>query len=48
MLQSWLAELSTDGSLSKVVNTDETDQLRPAVRTIEWVEQEIELKAAPT
>jgi uncharacterized protein (TIGR02679 family) len=45
--QSWLAELSADGTLTKMINTGEPDQLKQAVRVIEWIEQRIELKAAP-
>lgn len=46
--QSWLAELAADGTLTKLVNTSETDQVRQAVRILEWVERRNELKAAPT
>jgi uncharacterized protein (TIGR02679 family) len=45
--QAWLAELAADGTLTKLVNSDGADQLRQAARVLEWVEQRIELKAAP-
>lgn len=45
--QAWIAELAADGSLTRLVNTGETGQLRQAVRVLEWVEQRIELRAAP-
>lgn len=43
----WIAELAADGSLTRLVNTGETGQLRRAARIIEWVERRIELRAAP-
>jgi uncharacterized protein (TIGR02679 family) len=43
----WIAEIAADGSLTRLVNTGETDQLRRVARVIEWVEQRIEIKAAP-
>jgi uncharacterized protein (TIGR02679 family) len=46
--QSWLAELAADGTVTKLVNTDETEQLRLAARVLEWVEPRMDLKAAPT
>ena len=45
--QAWIAELAADGSLTRLVNTGEARQLRQAVRVLEWVEQRIELRAAP-
>ncbi len=45
--QAWLAELAADGTLTRLVNTGETAQVRQAARVLEWVEQRIELKAAP-
>jgi uncharacterized protein (TIGR02679 family) len=45
--QAWLAELAADGTLTRLVNSDETDQVRHAVRVLEWLEQRNELKAAP-
>src|SRR5487761_208247 len=45
--QSWLAELAADGTLTRLVNAGETAQLRQAPRVLEWIEQRIELKAAP-
>jgi uncharacterized protein (TIGR02679 family) len=46
--QSWLAELSADGTLTRLVNSGEPDQLRNAVRVLEWVEQRMDIKAGPT
>ncbi|MDX6341918.1 MAG: hypothetical protein QOH87_2056 [Trebonia sp.] len=46
--QAWMAELAADGTLTRLVNTGETPQVRQAARVLEWVEQRIELKAAPT
>jgi uncharacterized protein (TIGR02679 family) len=46
--QAWLAELAADGTLTRLVNTGETAYVRQAARVLEWVEQRIELKAAPT
>jgi uncharacterized protein (TIGR02679 family) len=46
--QAWLAELGADGTLTRLVNTGEAAQVRQATRVLEWVEQRIELKAAPT
>jgi uncharacterized protein (TIGR02679 family) len=45
--QAWLAELAADGTLSRLVNSDDVGQLRQAARVLEWVEQRIELRAAP-
>ena len=45
--QAWLAELAADGTLTRLVNSDDARQLRQATRVLEWVEQRIELKAAP-
>ena len=45
--QAWLAELAADGTLTRLVNAGETAQLRQATRVLEWIEQRIELKAAP-
>jgi len=46
--QSWLAELAADGTLTRLVNSGETDQMRHATRVLEWVQRRNELKAAPT
>jgi len=45
--QAWLAELAADGTLTRLVSSDDIGQLRQAARVLEWVEQRIELKAAP-
>ena len=45
--KAWLAELAADGTLTKLVNGSDTVQLRQAARVLEWVEQRIELNAAP-
>jgi uncharacterized protein (TIGR02679 family) len=45
--QEWLTALATDGTLTKLVNSEDGSQVRQAVRVLEWVEQRIELKAAP-
>jgi hypothetical protein len=45
--QAWMAELAADGTLTRLVNTGETAQVRQAARVLEWAEQRIELKAAP-
>jgi uncharacterized protein (TIGR02679 family) len=45
--QAWLAELAADGTLTRLVNTGETGQVRQAARVLEWVEQRTELKAKP-
>jgi uncharacterized protein (TIGR02679 family) len=45
--QAWIAALAADGSLTRLVNTGETGQLRRAARVLEWVEQRSELRAAP-
>ena len=45
--QSWLAELAADGTLTRLVNTGESDHVRQAARVLEWVERRIELGAAP-
>ncbi len=44
--QSWLAELAADGTLTRLVNSGETDQLGFAIRVLEWVQRRNELKAA--
>jgi uncharacterized protein (TIGR02679 family) len=46
--QAWLAELAADGTVTRLVNAGETDQVRLAARVLEWVERRTELKAAPT
>ena len=46
--QAWMAELAADGTLTRLVNTGESTQVRQASRVLEWVEQRIELKAGPT
>ena len=46
--QAWMAELAADGSLTRLVNTGESAQVRQAARVLEWIEQRIELKAGPT
>ena len=43
----WIAELTADGSLTRLVDTGEIDQLRRVARVIEWVERRIEIRAAP-
>jgi len=45
--QAWLAELAADGTLTRLVNTGESAQVRLATRVLEWVEQRHDLKAAP-
>jgi len=45
--QAWLAELAADGTLTRLVNAGEGDLVRQAARVLEWIEQRIELKAAP-
>jgi uncharacterized protein (TIGR02679 family) len=45
--QSWLAELAADGTLTRLVNAGEADQLRLAARVLEWIQRRSELKAAP-
>jgi len=45
--KAWLADLAADGTLTKLVAAGDADQLRQAARVLEWVEQRIELKAAP-
>jgi uncharacterized protein (TIGR02679 family) len=45
--QSWLAELAADGTLTRLVRSDEGGQLEYAVRVLEWVERRNDLKAAP-
>jgi uncharacterized protein (TIGR02679 family) len=45
--QAWIAELAADGSLTRLVNTGETGQLQKAARILEWVDQRMELRAAP-
>jgi uncharacterized protein (TIGR02679 family) len=45
--QSWLAELAADGTLAKLINSGEPNHLKQAVRVIEWIDQRIDLKAAP-
>ena len=44
---AWLAEVAADGSLTRLVNTGETVQVRQATRVLEWIEQRAELRAAP-
>jgi uncharacterized protein (TIGR02679 family) len=46
--QSWLAELAADGTLTKLVNADEAEQVRQAARVLEWVERRAESRAVPT
>ena len=46
--QAWMAELAADGTLTRLVDTGEAEQLRQAVRVLEWVERRIGFKAAPT
>jgi uncharacterized protein (TIGR02679 family) len=46
--QAWMAELAVDGTLTRLIGTGETAQVRQAARVLEWVEQRTELKAAPT
>jgi uncharacterized protein (TIGR02679 family) len=46
--QSWLAELAADGTLTRLVDAGETDQVRQAARLLEWVQRRTELQAAPT
>ncbi|MGH3282823.1 MAG: TIGR02679 domain-containing protein, partial [Trebonia sp.] len=46
--QSWLAELAADGTVTRLVNAGEADQVRLAARVIEWVTRRNELKAVPT
>lgn len=46
--QSWLADLAADGTLTRLVNADETGQVRRAVRVLEWVHRRTGLRAAPT
>ncbi len=43
----WIAGLGADGTLTRLVDTGETDRLRQVARVIEWVERRIELRAAP-
>jgi uncharacterized protein (TIGR02679 family) len=45
--KAWLAALAADGTLTKLVNNGDAAQLWQAARVLEWVEQRIELKAAP-
>ena len=45
--KAWLAELAADGTLTRLINTGDEAQLRQAARVLEWIEQRIELKAAP-
>jgi uncharacterized protein (TIGR02679 family) len=45
--QAWLAELAADGSLTRLVNADESRWLEQAVRVLEWIERRTDLKAAP-
>jgi len=45
--QAWLAELATDGTLTRLVNTYEVGQLGQAARVLEWVERRLDLQAAP-
>lgn len=46
--QAWLAELAADGTLTKLVNASETDQVRQAACVLEWVQRRNEFKAEPT
>jgi uncharacterized protein (TIGR02679 family) len=46
--QSWLAELGADGTLTRLVNAGEAEQVRQAARILEWVQRRTELKASPT
>jgi uncharacterized protein (TIGR02679 family) len=46
--QSWLAELAADGTLTRLVNAEDTRQVGQAARVLEWIERRNELKAAPT
>jgi uncharacterized protein (TIGR02679 family) len=46
--QAWMAELAADGTLTRLVDTGEAEQVRQAVRVLEWVERRIGFKAAPT
>jgi uncharacterized protein (TIGR02679 family) len=45
--QAWLADLAADGTLTRLVNAGEADQVRQAARVLEWAERRNELKAAP-
>jgi uncharacterized protein (TIGR02679 family) len=45
--KAWLAELAADGTMTKLVNSGDTVQLRQAARVLEWVERRIEIRAAP-
>jgi uncharacterized protein (TIGR02679 family) len=45
--QAWLAELAADGTLTRLVNTDDGAQLGLATRVLEWTERRNDLKAAP-
>lgn len=45
--QSWLAELAADGTVTRLVNSGDAEQLSLAARVLEWVERRIDLKAAP-
>jgi uncharacterized protein (TIGR02679 family) len=45
--QAWMAELAADGTMTRLVAAGETGQVRQAARVLEWVEQRLELKAAP-
>lgn len=45
--QHWLAEIATDGTVTKLVNAGDPDPLLQPVRVLEWVDQRIELRAAP-
>jgi uncharacterized protein (TIGR02679 family) len=46
--QSWLAELTADGTVTKLVNASDADQVRQAARVLEWLQRRGELRAAPT
>jgi uncharacterized protein (TIGR02679 family) len=45
--QSWLAELAADGTLTKLVNAGDAEQVAQATRVLEWVVRRGDLKAAP-
>jgi uncharacterized protein (TIGR02679 family) len=45
--QSWLTELAGDGTLTKLVDAGDADEVRKAARVLEWVQRRNELRAAP-
>ncbi|HEY0933706.1 MAG TPA: TIGR02679 family protein [Trebonia sp.] len=45
--QAWLAELAADGTLTRLVNSGEADQVGKAAQVLEWIERRVSLKAAP-